>query len=66
MKVTLSKGLSDHVAVVWRVEDRGRNYAVQWSVKSGGWTLRSMGNNQLVPPDGKRGKQIIAAVEAHK
>lgn len=64
MQVIFNKELSDHVAVLWRVEDRGRKYAAQWSVKNGGWTIRGLGNNRLLPPDSKRGKQIIAAIAA--
>ena len=66
MQVQFMKAHSDHVAVVWRIADRGRSYAAQWSVKTGGWTLRSLGNGKPIPADGKRGRQIIAAIEAHK
>lgn len=68
MQVTFVKELSDHVAVVWRVHDdrHCRNYAVQWSVKSGEWTVRGVPRGRVIPPSGKRGQQIIAAIEAHK
>lgn len=66
MQVQFMKELSDHVAVVWRIEDASKRYAAQWSVKSGGWTIRSMHGNRLVAPGGKLGRQIIAAIEDHK